>query len=262
MRARQWPSRLFPWGVPAGNRSRFRSLLLGVSVVAVVAVFSLIASTTEGGNSNPPPYDFSDLFYAENGIEPTSLRERACNPDRDPSHAVIDPPSPDPATRNSCRILQTTGGFDASGNLIYYSIMAPVFPEDFTNNEAGLRAREIANSFRAFLFPRDPDHDGVVQLSPAVSNRRQDNVFDTRNGYFSNNPLGLWILAFVVYTDKALNTPEGQAELAKIAATNGTDLDGTPILDNASQIDDLAQKGFVKILNRAQDGSQGFPWVI
>src|SRR5262249_32607856 len=100
-----------------------------------------------------------------------------------------------------------------------------------------------------------------VVLSPAPPNRRQDNVFDTRDGYFSNNPLGLWILAFVVYTDKAF-TPEGRKELDPIAATNGRDLDGTPILKTADQIDNLVAKGFVKILSRPLDGSRGFPWVI
>lgn len=231
-------------------------LLLGTGVF----LSNRTTAQSGSGNSNPPPYDFSDSFYLENGVNPFSLRERACNSDRDPTHAVFDPPAPSP-DRNTCRILQTTGGFDASGNLIYYSVMAPVFPEDFTNDDAGRRAREIANAFRAFLFPRDPDHDGVVVLSPALANRRQDNVFDTRNGYFSNNPLGLWILAFVVYTPKAF-TPEGQKILAPIAATNGLDLDGTPILTSASLIDNLAQKGIVEIRTRPLDGSQGFPWVL
>ena len=70
----------------------------------------------------------------------------------------------------------------------------------------------IANKYRAFIFPRamgDP-------LGPGPPNRRQDNLFDTRDGYFSNNPLGLWILVFVSYTDEAFNTREGQAELADL----------------------------------------------
>ncbi len=243
-------------------------LFLTASAALLISGFPVM----EAANTNPPPFDFNDTFYAQNGVNGPGLRERACNPDRPATHAVLDPPSPDPATRNTCRILQTTGGFDASGNLIYYSIMAPVFPNDFTNNAAGQRALQIANDFRAFLFPKcvAPGTPGSVLVragcaalkSPALANRRQDNVFDTRNGYFSNNPLGLWILAFVVYTDAAFNTPEGQSELAKIAATNGTDLDGTPILDDASSIDNLVQKGFARILTRAQNGGEGFPWVL
>ena len=142
--------------------------------------------------------------------------------------------------------------------------MGTVFPDTFEHDGAGAltaRGREaldIANHFRAFLFPKASA--GSI-LSPAPPNRRQDNVFDTRDGYFSNNPLGLWLLAFVVYTPKAF-TDEGRKVLDPIAAMNGRDLDGTPILNTADLIDSLASKGLVEIRSRPLDGSQGFPWVI
>lgn len=244
-----------------------RKLPLG-SLLAFVIVLGVALSTV--GSTNPPPFDFSDSFYLQNGINPGAILNRACSPERGPMAAVFDPPAPD-STRNDCRILETTGGFNDSGNLIYYSIMGFVMPNTFSNDAAGQAARELANESRAFLFPRcvAPGTPGSVVVrqgcavlkSPALSNRRQDNVFDTTGGYFSNNPLGLWILAFVAYTDAAF-TEEGQEELASIAATNGTDLDGTPILTTRSDIDNLVQKGFAVILNRNQDGSEGFPWVV
>jgi hypothetical protein len=144
------------------------------------------------------------------------------------------------------------------------TLMPSSFERDANGNLTpnGLRAMNIANSFRAFLFPKT-NHaaGGTFVKSPAPPNRRQDNVFDTRNGYFSNNPLGNWILAFVVYTPKAF-TAEGRKRLDPIAATNGRDLDGTPILQTADLIDNLAADGFVKIVNRNLDGSEGFPWVV
>ena len=218
---------------------------------------------------NPPPFDFSDDFYRENGIVPENIGERAGNPDRNPLHWTVDNSNTDP-TRRNIRILETTGGWDNSGNLIYYSIMGTLMPSSFERNAngkltaRGRRALDIANSFRAFLFPkttRDANNNPTFIKSPAPPNRRQDNVFDTRNGYFSNNPLGNWILAFVVFTPKAF-TAEGQKRLDPIAEDNGRDLDGTPILQSASEIDNLASDGFVLIANRAQDGSEGFPWVI
>jgi len=214
-------------------------------------------------NENTPPFDFSDPFYVANGITPARIRERAGNADRNPTHWVVDNSNTDPDRRN-IRILETTGGFNNAGSLIYYSIMGTVFPDTFQRDANGnltpdgLRAFNIANSFRAFLFPK---RSAGSILSPAPPNRRQDNVFDTRNGYFSNNPLGLWILAFVIYTDKAF-TDAGRKELDPIAEKNGRDLDGTPILTSASDIDGLVQKGLVVIRNRALNGSQGFPWVI
>lgn len=246
-------------------------LKLPVWLIAI-NLFVVVAFPAVGGTSgrvgfardpNPPPFDFSDNFYRDNGLNPDAIRERAGNPDRNPAHWTVDNSNTDPDRRN-IRILETTGGFNNSGNLIYYSIMGTVFPDTFERDSSGnltsrgQHAFELANHFRAFLFPKASA--GSI-LSPAPPNRRQDNVFDTRDGYFSNNPLGLWILAFVVYTPKAF-TDAGRKVLDPIAAVNGRDLDGTPILTTADLIDKLAEKGLVEIRNRRLDGSQGFPWVI
>ncbi len=229
---------------------------------------STVASSGSVG-ANPPPFDFSDSFYLQNGIVPANIGERAGNPDRNPLHWTVDNSNTDPNRRN-IRILETTGGWNNSANLIYYSIMGTLMPSSFERNPDGTltargqRALDVANSFRAFLFPktqRDANNNPIFVKSPAPPNRRQDNVFDTRGGYFSNNPLGNWILAFVVYTSKAF-TAEGRKRLDPIAARNGRDLDGTAILQTTSDIDGLAADGFVIIVNRAQDGSEGFPWVI
>src|SRR5262249_54897812 len=160
--------------------------------------------------------------------------------------------------RRNIRVRETTGGFDADGNVLYYNIFGMVTPSTFTNDDAGRTALGIANSFSAYMFPKvkgDP-------LSPALSNRRQDNVFDTRNGYFDKNPLGLWTAVFVSYTPAAFNTEKGKATLADLAAKNGTDLDGTPMIRKAIEVDDLEKKGLAVERKRALDGSQGFPWII
>src|SRR5262245_21507311 len=226
----------------------YRRLKLAVWLTAinlmVVVVLPAVTSTSGrarfGRDPNPPPFDFNDNFYEANGINPNRIRERAGNPDRNPTHWVVDNSNTDPNRRN-IRVLETTGGFNNSGNLIYYSIMGTVFPDTFDRDaggnltSAGQNAFNIANHFRAFLFPKASA--GAI-LSPAPPNRRPDNIFDTRNGYFSNNPLGLWILAFVVYTPQAF-TPQGHQVLDPIAAVNGRDLDGTPILTTADLIDNL-----------------------
>lgn len=220
--------------------------------LVLVAVLGLALGSAFAGDK-APPFDFSDDFYRANGINPDAILNRV---NGDDGVSVVDE-TDDPDRRN-VRIIETTGGFDASEDLLYYNVFGMVMPETFTDDEAGQEALELANKFRAFIFPKK---DGDP-LSPAPPNRRQDNIFDTRDGYFSNNPLGLWILVFVSYTDKALNTEEGRDELDKLAQKNGLDLDGTPIIKSASDVDNLADKGLVKLRTRAQDGSQGFPWVI
>jgi hypothetical protein len=207
-----------------------------------------------------PPFDFSDAFYRQNGINPDAILSRVdgtCPANDMPSCSVVDNSNTDPNRRN-IRVRSTTGGFNHEGLPLYYNIFGMATPSTFTNDAAGQKAMNTANFFSAYIFPKasgDP-------LSPALSNRRQDNVFDTRNGYFTANPLGLWTAVFVSYTPAAFNTPEGQMTLAALAAQNGTDLDGTPIITQAIEVDDLGKKGLAVQRTRALDGSQGFPWII
>jgi len=202
-----------------------------------------------------PPFDFSNAFYLANGINPSNIQQRVgtSNP---ASAFVVEQSSPD-ANHTNIRITETTGGFDRAGTPLYYTINGFVNPNTFTNDAAGQAAEQIANKFEAYIFPKasgDP-------LSPALSNRRQDNVFNTIDGYFVNNPLGLWSAVFVSYTPAAF-TPAGHKILAALAAKNGTDLDGTPIIRTPKELDVLELKGFATEQRRNVDGSQGFPWII
>jgi hypothetical protein len=203
-----------------------------------------------------PPFDFSNSFYLANGIDPNKILNRVGGP-TSASAFVVDNSNTDP-TRTNIRITETTGGFNHEGNVLYYTINGMLGPDAFTDNAAGRKAMQIAESFTAYIFPKasgDP-------FSPALSNRRQDNVFDTRNGYFTANPLGLWTAQFVSFTPAAFNTAAGQKALAALAALNGKDLDGTPILKTAMEVDGLEKKGFAIEQHRNFNGSQGFPWII
>jgi hypothetical protein len=203
-----------------------------------------------------PPFDFSNSFYLANGIDPSNIQQRV-GTSTSASAFVVDTSNTNP-DRTDIRITETTGGFNHEGNVLYYTINGFVNPNTFTNNAAGQQAMQIAESFTAYIFPKasgDP-------FSPALSNRRQDNVFDTRNGYSVANPLGLWTAQFVSFTPAAFNTAAGQKALAALAALNGRDLDGTPILKTAMEVDGLEKQGFAIERHRNFDGSQGFPWII
>jgi hypothetical protein len=210
--------------------------------------------------ASPPPFDFSDAYYLANGVNPDNILERVdgtCPINDKPACSVVDNSNTDPNRRN-IRVLSTTGGFDHEGNPLYYNIFGMVMPNTFTNDDAGQEAMDIANDFEAYIFPKASGNP----LSPELSNRRQDNVFTTKHGYFVNNPLGLWIAVFVSYTPAAFNTEKGRATLAALAAKNGTDLDGTPMIRKAIEVDELEGKGLVEEQTRALDGSQGPPWII
>jgi len=206
--------------------------------------------------ANSPPFDFSDSFYLANGINPANIIDRVGSP-TSASAFVVDNSNTNP-NRNNIRITETTGGFDHEGNPLYYTINGFLMPNAFTNDAAGQREMEIANKFEAYIFPKASGNP----LSPALSNRRQDNLFDTQHGYFVNSPLGIWVAVFVSYTPAAFNTEDGQKTLATLAAKNGTDLDGTPIIRQVKEIDFLKGKGLAVEQTRAMDGSQGPRWII
>jgi hypothetical protein len=63
---------------------------------------------------------------------------------------------------------------------------------------------------KAFDVPKSGDFEG----SPALSNQRQDSVFDTTNGFFNADPPGLWIIVSSAIPLRSLMAPK-----------NGTDLE-------------------------------------
>src|SRR5262245_46017940 len=249
---------------PRGIPSRLAALLTLMFILSVCTPLAMRAE--DGQKTNPPPFDFTDKFYRDHGIEPTRLLQRVGTSTNNALNWTIcqgGDPAPCPNTddnRNQTRALQTTGGFAFDGGLLYYSIMAFVMPNSFTNDSAGEGARQIANRRMAFIFPIRRA-DGTYILSPALSNRRQDNIFDTSGGYLGQDPLGLWILEFVELTDFGVS-PAGQQILAPFAQMHGVGTDGTPVIETLDEINTLIQQGVFKLVTRNLDGSQGFPWVV
>ncbi|HEX8089293.1 MAG TPA: hypothetical protein VF762_10595, partial [Blastocatellia bacterium] len=205
-----------------------------LAALALLALSGLTFNATGlaggGGGLGTSPFDFTDAVYRAHGILPENIVLRVGDASR-AGDFVIDNSNTDPNRRN-VRTIETTPGTTGTSGLTYANIFGVLNSTSFERNGAGnLTARgqqafDTAEHFRVFIFPKASN--GSI-LDPFLPNKRQDNVFDTRNGYFSNDPLGMWVAVWVVYTPKA-STSEGRKELDPIAATNGRDLDGTPIL--------------------------------
>ncbi len=220
----------------------------------VVGVFCLLAGMVSAqGFPFDTPFDFKDSWYKKNGIDPDLLVLRL-TPD---SPQATKGKSKD-KTRNKTRLTEVNTGFDSAGAMLFYPGPPSFVPaEAFLDNEAGVEAKAIAEKFRAFIFPLA---DGVP-LVPALANRRQDNMFDTSSGYLSANPLGLWRITFVSWTDAGKNSPEGIAKQDELKILNGTDLDGTAVIRRLAEINELEALGFIELATRPEDGSSGAPWV-
>jgi hypothetical protein len=247
------------------RKSTKRTLWLAVFALALMVMASLnygtSASADGGDDLGTSPFDFSDAAYRAHGVVPENIVLRVGTPART-GDFVVDNSNTDPNRRN-IRTIETTPGTTGSSGLTYANIFGVLNFTSFERNGAGqLTSRgqaafDTAERFRVFIFPKASN--GSI-LDPFLPNKRQDNVFDTRHGYFSNDPIGMWVAVWIVYTPKAF-TAAGRKELDPIAATNGRDLDGTPILTNPSQIDGLASKGLIEMRTRPVDDGV-FRWVI
>jgi hypothetical protein len=196
-----------------------------------------------------PPFDLSDQFYLSNGINPATLVGR---PNGTAPGSVIDNRENGPDLSN-VRILDQSAAYDHSGHRIFFSVTGLPSLSSFTNNSAGQHALQIAETYNVYEFPRA----GNPQFG--VFPKRQDLIADLRNGYFSNDPLGIWRINLVRFTAAALNTPAGQAALADLRGRNGVDVDGTPIVKTLDEVQSLAQNGYVTIETPPMSGS-GFRW--
>jgi hypothetical protein len=223
---------------------------VGLASAVVVAALGFgsaapAGASTIAGDDRPgdrfPLFDYTDAFYQRNGIDPADIVGRRNGTD---GLSVVDK-SPDRNHRD-VRVLFTLPGYDHSGDTVFFTVMGDLAPDPFTNDKAGRDARKLAEASPVYVFPtRAGDPLGV-------GNSRQADLVDMRHGYFSNNPLGIWVHVFVSYTDKAFNTPAGRKMLADLADRNGLDLDGTPIIATTSELDSLKSKGLVALQKRPQ----------
>lgn len=175
------------------------------------------------------PFDFSDEYYYENGIEPAYIVNRRDGRDE---HSVEDAIN-DPRFRN-VRILSVFPAYNQDGKILYWNLYGEFYKSAFRRNEAGGRASEQAHAFPLYFFPSKSREGGF----------RQAHLIHLRDGYFEKNVLGLGVRVAVEFTDRIL-TEDGQLEMASLAARNGYSKDGTPIIKTALEIEDLTRKNYV-----------------
>jgi hypothetical protein len=223
------------------------TLTYTLAALLVLATAPMIARA----NIQDRPYDFTDAFYRKNGVDPTKIQGRRNGTDH---LSIFDTPLL--STRRDVRVILTLPAYNHSGAPFFWTVMGELFNDGFTKDAAGQKARQTADNMIEYVFPmRDTNPVGLGSL-------RQSVMLDMRNGYFSNNPLGLWTHVWISYTDRAFNTAAGRSALADLAKRNGLALDGTPIIKTLSDLDALLSKGLVAKRLRNPDGSEGATYSI
>ncbi|MGV3617498.1 MAG: hypothetical protein ACO1SV_19400 [Fimbriimonas sp.] len=217
------------------------------SMPRTVVIAGLAAlATTVLADAQDRIYDFTDAYYKTNGVDPLKVQGRRQGDGR---LGVIDKPFF--SYQRNVRSLLTFSAYKDNGSPAFWTVVGDINVDGFTKDAAGRKAREIADRSPIYVFPtRTGDPIGL-------GNNRQSDVVDMRHGYFSNNPLGLWLHIWISYTDQAFTTKDGKKELESLAKKNGLALDGTPIIKTLSEIEKLVSKGFAKKRYRKWDGSEG-----
>lgn len=232
-------------------------VLFSISCLALALALIPAAPAVADDDFNEP-FVFSDAFFRAHGVEPTAvLGLPACG-----AGGVCDEPSPNPSQFSDVRIQSTLGAHDHGGSPTFVVIQGLVGQDAFTPDAAGVEARIVADAFRVFFFPTQPADGSPPALSPAPSNLRQNNVLDTRGGYFSNDPLGLWVMNWVSWDGPNVGSSDCLEAQQNLAEDNGLDLDGTAIVDTVSDIENLEADGCVTVRSRPSDGSQGPRWLL
>lgn len=231
-----------------------------------------------------PGFQFSDDFYAANGIDAQEMRNQengAMGPSRFGAFYrgigdafVGSGVAPDSRFLDDTRIRIHNMGFNAAGEMLFYPDPPAFFFESaFLDQET----KNLTNGSFVFIFPRAVAYNSTVPgcvgtptafdfLDPGPCNRRQDNLFDTGNGYLTDNPLQLWRIVFVTWDGPDVSTPACQAQMSKLAARNGVDTDGTPIFKRVREILDVAGGDLIAgqganevVLAGALPGASGLP---
>jgi len=220
--------------------------LVGVAgfILAQVIPLHISAQNSTNPSGNVAPFDFADSFYVTNGINLFKLagpggrvgvtpggqpcnqtaatgRNTSCNAGdfgfkNAPGQLnwVTDATNTDP-TRANARLVQTTGGFNREGNLIYYSIFGTINDDTFFDDHdcptssdpqfdfsgCGTRANSLANQFRAFISPKQ--RYTVNGVSTLVFPSNSCTMVDTTVG---KDPLGSHPQPIIVDTTCASNS--------------------------------------------------------
>lgn len=192
-------------------------------------------------------FDFLDSYYYQNGVNASVISGRKQVTGN--GAAIFD--TPNFWFQRNVRAARLNPAYSDNGTPTFWTVMGDIDNNGFTNDAAGATAKTLANRYTLYVFPTRTGNP------IGLGNNRQADIVDLSGGYFSNDPLGLWLHTWVSYTDAAFNTKDGQKMLADLQKKNGLALDGTPIIKTLSELNNLFSKGFAAKRLRNPDNSEG-----
>jgi hypothetical protein len=209
------------------------------ALTAMAQVSRKTADPKLAADTRMNPHDFLDGYYGINGVIGNMIIDRRTGKDflsvfswsSDPNHSNI-------------RVTVTLPAYGPNGETRFWYPLGEINDEGFTPDRIGGYAREMANVYPIYVFPRTMHH---IRFS--FTNNRQaaliDDSRDRQYGYKAN-PLGIRIIVKVDYTEKAF-IRAGYELMNYMARKNGLSLDGTPLIKSMDDLIVLKNEGLVAL---------------
>lgn len=216
-------------------------LTFTISLLAQNSGRDSVSSFAEDTSINP--HDFNHEYYAANGVYIKAIIEGRTGTD----FLSVFSKTSNPIHRG-VRVLVTLPAYNQDGEMLFWYPLGELNGEGFTQDVAGVEARQIADFHPVYIFP-----SRSVVNNFAFTNNRQAAIIDNSQNYLfeKGNPLGLRVIISVRFTEKAFSTKEGIQMMDYMAKKNSLSLDGTPLIKTAADLLELTKHDLISMEKRS-----------
>ena len=218
------------------------ALFISVLMIAMLA-------TAAAAQKTPPvlwddtainPHDFTDEFYASNGILSKAIIGRRTGTDL----LSVYGPSSNPIHR-PVRVLVTLPAYGPSEEMLFWYPLGEINDNGFTDDKIGVIAKEVALATPIYVFPLKVSSASGDTFS--FNNMRQAALFGPSESYypeFTKDALFVRRIVEVQYTDKAFDK-DSREMIDFMLGKNGAAVDGLPIIRGMDDLNMLDKHGLV-----------------
>ena len=218
---------------------RSRSWTITFVLITLVSAISVAAQRPIPTFANRAPFDFSDKSYVNRGINPEAIIGRRTGTDGLSVFGKIADTS-----YTNVRVLVTIPAYNGSGEPMFWYPLGELMEQGFTDDKAGVTARQIAALYPIYVFPH-PKKD----FFNSFDGSRQAPIIDNAWSMYTSrelNPMGLRQLMVVNYTEKAF-TKEGFGMMQYMGKKNGLAANDTPLVKSLFDIEELLKSDMITI---------------
>ena len=230
-----------------------------------------------------PEWQFNDICVPYE-LDPEFMRQNGVDPDKILSTFGLDPNSPMSPWREDLdgegnpvpcdefhtakRRIRYEGCHFYDGTPCYFVTTGQMDQNAFTDDAAGRTAFEIAEHFVIYEFVQNTTAQNDGSIGPPTGFDQpfvtdpfccgfavgtQVKIFDTTQDYFNQDPLGLWKIGFVRFTDFALSNPD-HPSLNELRVRNGInsqgEFNGMPLVFTGDEMFKLVDEGLLSLRYR------------